>query len=743
MSIKTFDPNANKWVVQANNLAQDTYVVDGEGNYESNNVEGALKEIAQELDSLNDRVEYIYENGTIGGGGGGGGGSSNLPTITLMSDANVSARTDETVDIYVLFATPNAGNGTLSYSISSTYADGNVDGSKPTYESFNRTVTAGKLRISIPGHETGTHRINIYVTDAMGLVSNSVDVTITSGSLELRKLTVSGGEQYFNDEVDATFETPLKIAFRVSALDTSTDIKAFISIDGISEEKTVNAGINIIDYGLVSNKFQHPGNHRIEIYVVQGTNRSNTILWNVTLIDSESLIISSPMEENLTQQMGKTTAIEFRNSMQGYSRFITQVTVNGGRHNISETLTTDIGINTWSLGNILDEPGVTYTLTIQSHTMNTSGGIGTYHSNILTFYVTVTASEDFVPWQSVTDGAICIFEANTGNNASQNRNLWFDKRGQENHRIVGKLNGFNYSNTSGWNSENASLAFSGKAYVEFYDGFTTQITDKGTEYILTEKFRPFKDGIGMNGFTIDVRFKVQCIGDILSKVLWCENNVTPFNGFHIGIDTAKFSTDKSNAIEANFKEDQWTNVTYVFYRPVRDNKNYYNAQNQNMLILYINGVLSKASYLAQTDDNLRWDGSLLLGTMIDELGQLNHYGMCEIQALRLYDRSLSDEEVLQNFIADHKDEDTQMKIRERNYGSMQIPTMTMTIPNYESMTDETAVEATVVYNDPADPSKNFSKDGCRVISIAPSYRNVCRYYMNYWNISRENQKLNF
>ena len=40
--------------------------------------------------------------------------------------------------------------------------------------------------------------------------------------------------------------------------------------------------------------------------------------------------------------------------------------------------------------------------------------------------------------------------------------------------------------------------------------------------------------------------------------------------------------------------------------------------------------------------------------------------------------------------------------------------MTMTIPNYSSMTDETAVEATVIYNDPADPSKNFQKDGCRV-----------------------------
>ena len=318
MSIKVYDINTNKWVIQANNLAQDTYVVDGEGNYESNNVEDALKEIADELDSLNDRVEYIYENGTIGGGGGGGGGSSNLPTVTLMSDAEVAARTDETVDIYVLFSTPNAGNGTLSYSISSSYTDGNVDGSKPTYESFNKTVTAGKIRVSIPGHDTGTHRVNIYVTDAMGLVSNSVDVTITSGALEVRKLTSSGGESYFNDENDATMTTPLKIAFRVSALDAATQIQAHILIDNVESIETVSAGVNIKDFGLVSDKFKFAGNHRIEIYVVQGTTKSNSILWNVTVVDSESLIISSPSATELTQTVGKTTAIEFRNSMQGY-----------------------------------------------------------------------------------------------------------------------------------------------------------------------------------------------------------------------------------------------------------------------------------------------------------------------------------------------------------------------------------------------------------------------------------------
>lgn len=699
MSIKIFDPSSGKWVVQATNTAQDTFVVDGEGNYESNNVEEVLKEIAEEIDSLNDRVEYIYENGTIGGnngtGGGGGGGSSNLPTLSLQSDATVSARTDETVDIYVLFATPNTGNGTLQYSISSVYSDSDVqiDNNVPKYESFTKTVTAGKLRVSIPGRKSGTHKVDIYVTDAAGFVSNSVSVTINSGALELRKIT----SEYFDDSADALFTDKLKLGFRVTAL-TTDPIRLTISKNGKIEERQAIIGVNEIDYGLVSDQFQDVGNHRIEIYASQGSTRSNTLIWNITVVDSENLVISSPLETNLTQKVGSTTAIEFRNSMQGYSRFLTKVSVTGGSLNYSTTLNSDIGINTWSLGTMLNEVGVTYVLTIQSFTISTTGGIGSIQSNILKFNVTITASDGYVPWKSVEDGAICLFEANLNNNNSTTRDIWRDKRSNNASTIVGKLNGFSYSDSSGWNSNKGCLSFSGKANVEFYEDET-----------MTTKFCPFKGGIGSQGFTIDIRFKVQNIGDIKSRVLWCKNNITPFQGFDIGIDTAEFISDLSVGIEAVYKENEWVNITYVFYRPSK-----YNAQNQNMLILYINAVISKVVFLPSRVDNLTWKGPLLLGAMINDENKYVHYATCDVQALRIYNRALSDDEVLQNYISDHYNEEEQMAIRERNYGSQQIPTMTINCPFYDSMTDETAVDATITYNDPGDPSKNFHKSGCRL-----------------------------
>ena len=47
MSFKVYDPSTKKWVVQASNIASSTYVLDAGGNYDSADVEGVLKEIAE------------------------------------------------------------------------------------------------------------------------------------------------------------------------------------------------------------------------------------------------------------------------------------------------------------------------------------------------------------------------------------------------------------------------------------------------------------------------------------------------------------------------------------------------------------------------------------------------------------------------------------------------------------------------------------------------------------------------
>ena len=105
--------NSNKeWIIDQN--AIETSIIDLGGNFESNNVEGALRELAQgvkkgqDLSALESKIESnrqgILSNAERlttaeenidyllihGGGGSGGGGGSALPTITsTFKDATV------------------------------------------------------------------------------------------------------------------------------------------------------------------------------------------------------------------------------------------------------------------------------------------------------------------------------------------------------------------------------------------------------------------------------------------------------------------------------------------------------------------------------------------------------------------------------------------------------------------------------------------------------------------------------
>ena len=95
MAIKRKDSN-NNWIIDQN--AIETSILDIGGHFESNNVEGALRELAQgqinneEIASLSARmntaeedIAWLKENG-----GGGGGGGTAVPTITsTFVDTNI------------------------------------------------------------------------------------------------------------------------------------------------------------------------------------------------------------------------------------------------------------------------------------------------------------------------------------------------------------------------------------------------------------------------------------------------------------------------------------------------------------------------------------------------------------------------------------------------------------------------------------------------------------------------------
>ena len=68
MSIKTYDKETGQWLIQASNQASEISLIDVQDNFESVNVEGALREVAtsltaQKLDTelLQNRIDNISD----------------------------------------------------------------------------------------------------------------------------------------------------------------------------------------------------------------------------------------------------------------------------------------------------------------------------------------------------------------------------------------------------------------------------------------------------------------------------------------------------------------------------------------------------------------------------------------------------------------------------------------------------------------------------------------------------------
>src|SRR4051794_8226418 len=82
MSVKVFNDITGKWEKKSSVIANSIQVVDLEGKYQSNNVNGVLSEISDKITKIQDDVKYIYENGTLDGGNGNGVAT---PVITIQS----------------------------------------------------------------------------------------------------------------------------------------------------------------------------------------------------------------------------------------------------------------------------------------------------------------------------------------------------------------------------------------------------------------------------------------------------------------------------------------------------------------------------------------------------------------------------------------------------------------------------------------------------------------------------------
>lgn len=518
MSLKIKDKETGKWKKATSMLASSLKVTDFNGNYESENVEGCLNEIAEDMNEVKGHIKYIYQNGTIGGGSGGNGGSS-VPTITIDGAVDQDGifrsvvKSDEDVIIYYFFNSPNVGNGTVRL----------ASGDKV----IEQVIKQGRNKWNAGKFTRGTYNLSISVEDQQGFVSEPARIQIISGAIEITST--------FSDSKDFGLQESLSIPYRV-ATEIITPLTATLTLDGQVTEANVTKGDHTWMIGSLP-----LGVHKASIKVSAETAVSNTINYNLVVADSESLFVSTTFNESTFAQ-GKRLQLDYRISMKGQYLFQSELYMDGS---LKETVNNGTGVSYWDLGT--DLPLGVHTFRIVSMTQDKQ------------FRDEITIELEIVEAGLIAteepQGMIFKFNASGKMNDSDSNSVWEDKSG---NNVQCNLYGFNFL-TNGWKIDEATnqtaLTFAGKTYAEI-------------------NLAPFLNGIE-TGFTFDIVYKSTNTGNTDARVIECKNPFSPFQGFMIDSEKALF--EAKQGVKSYYGEDEWVRVTYVIDRVARQMKIYTNA----------------------------------------------------------------------------------------------------------------------------------------------------------------------
>lgn len=165
MSIKKWNDKTQQWEIVALNNATNIPILDLNNNYDSNNIEGALREVGNKIKQaeINDKRLSIVEyklNDHISNHPESGGSGSVLPTIESSFEIE-TADAKESINIPIYFVSPNLGEGICYININDI-------------EVATQTIEQGDNIIKIPPLGNGVFKIDLKVKDRYGLFSNKL-----------------------------------------------------------------------------------------------------------------------------------------------------------------------------------------------------------------------------------------------------------------------------------------------------------------------------------------------------------------------------------------------------------------------------------------------------------------------------------------------------------------------------------------------------------------------------------------
>ena len=661
MAIKRKDSNGN-WVLDQQ--AIETSIIDLEGNFESTNVEGALRELAEQqksganLTELEDKIETnrlgIISNANkianlqkqIANGGsvpsdlvnrvatlesemitakedieylkanGGGGGSSAVPTIKSdFEDCAIDKGSDVVIPIF--FTSPNMGDGTAYILVNNIQVD-----------------TAGvkqgnnNVRIKAQYLVNTDNKVAIYVKDRAGIVTNQLSWTIIAGGIDLTST--------FDYEVDYGITDTIRIPYTIETGIEGT-ITTYLTIDGNTTEYTSVNGYNFIDLlggdlGL--------GTHSVQMYSTVGKYTSRTLSFNVVIISTTELYLSSTFVSGSEYTYGELVSINYRLSKQSTEEFNVYLKLDDV---VKKTQKLTVGSYFWTLTNL---PVGSHKITIQAVSLDYS------EDKSIDLELTIVEGE-YVPVEAYKQGLLCDLNAvgrNNDDDAVINRNKWLDASGNGHD---GDLVNFNFG-TNGF--VNDTLVCDNDAYVVI-------------------PWSPWEDN-ALNGSTFDIIYTPINSGVEDCRVLdytqitdnLSPDEIKPFKGIFADILRAISSSASSGASAGKVNLDDENGEIHLTWVLDRTNK---------FMKTYIDGVLCRIMFLTDSGSGVNKfyeDFSLDEHIYLNSTKGLN-CGTNNIKRFRVYDHALTSEQVLQNHMANITDLDKQKQMYDFNYNNTTLPKM--------------------------------------------------------------------
>ena len=665
--IKKKNPTTGEWEIFSATTALEMPILDIGNNFTSNNVEGALREIANKnrettakveahsttiqahsttiqehsstlqshdttLQTHTEEIEWLKVNG------GGGGGGTSAPTITSKFADGTIVQKDEEVKIPIFFSSPNQGNG-IAYIVIDGIEVASVEGIKQG----NNTINIGKL-------PNLRNNVAIYVKDRANMLSNQLEWLIICGGIDL--------EINFDDKADYEVTDNILMQFTITSASTEPIIM-HMKIDYDTYEVPCNQGVN--EY-LFSNL--GVGVHKIEFYVTSGEYVSQTVIYNIVVVSSSSLFVSSTFEGGQFIN-GNPIAIDYRISKASDEYFTVKLYLD---NELQKTLSVQAGTYYWTLNEY----------SIGNHTIRIEVTSGYNEEFIIEKQFEVIAGE-YTPLKITEAGLVYRLSAKGRTNQDSDRDNPRDNSG---NGVSAKLHNFNWY-TNGWIDD--ELVCDSNAYVEI-DCY------------------PWVEN-AIYGSTIEIQFTGLDIGFNEARIFDYTDVETPYKGVYIDLEETTMKS-LANTGKVNIDKDVETTVSFVI-----DRKNKFGK-------VFIDGICSRAFSLSDTGSGtsaVREDFTHTQKIYLNSRKGLDKFGACKIKDIRIYSRTLSDDEIVQNNIAQVTNLDAQERLYKLNYENTTLPTIKM-YGDTTNMTLETPVTMRIKYTSPNEDKygQSFDLPYCQV-----------------------------